>query len=150
MRRAVADLRAKAATARRKWLPLQLPDPRRGVGLVRSEIERLLAVLQIKNPVQIKWAPDLREDWTATHSWLTSDQRHVIRLRPDRAADDVSRSLLHEAVHMAQSEAYESPGAWHAAYARQKDAGYQENAYEREARLTVIEFATDFRLAMPV
>ncbi len=148
MRRAVTDLRAKAAAARRKWLPLQLPEPRGGVGLIRSEIERLLAVLQIKNPVQIKWAPDLREDWTATHSWLAADRRHVIKLRPERAAHEVSRSLLHEVVHTAQAEAFDSPEDWHAAYARQKKAGYYDNTYEREAQLTVMEFGNDFRLAV--
>ncbi len=150
--RATIELRAKAAQARRRSLPLQLPMPRRGVRFDRHGLERLIAAFGINDPVQIQWATDFRKAETSgTHTW-TNDRRHVIKVRPNASAAAVNVVVLHEISHAAQSEEFGSPQAWRAAYAEAKQSGgsYLHNRYEREAREIEYEFGDDFRLAVAV
>jgi hypothetical protein len=142
---AVAELRAKATAARRRSLPLALPQPRAGVRLNRRAIEHVIAALEIRDPVQIKWDDDLPDGWTGCHSWLRQG-RHLIKLRPNRPADQVGGTILHELVHSDQAEDHGSQDAWYEAYARPGAAA----AYEREARETSHEFLGAFLLAVRV
>jgi hypothetical protein len=141
----VSELRAKASAARRRSLPLALPEPRAGVRLNRRAIEHVIAALEIRDPVQIRWADDLPDGWTGCHSWLRQG-RHLIKLRPNRSAAQVGGTILHELVHSDQAEDHGSQDAWYEAYARPGSAA----AYEREAREMSREFVGAFGLAVSI
>jgi hypothetical protein len=92
----------------------------------------------------------------ASCRWMRGG-RHLIRLRPNRPADEVSRSILHELVHAEQAEAHGSATAWGEAYGKasaavsdDREVAYRLNAFEREARAIEDEFADAFKLAASV
>ena len=118
--------------------------------LNRPAIEYVLVALEVKRPVEIQWSTDLRSATTTGSCRWMPDGRHLIKIRPNRSADEVSRSVLHEAVHASQAEYYDTAAAWSSAYTRAgAPAGYLHNPYEQEARAIEDEFADDFRLAVP-
>jgi hypothetical protein len=138
------QLQARAAVIRRQVLPVSVPEPRSGVGLDAKAVRHVVELLGLRLPVRFLWADSLGDN--AAGLYHRRDGHHVIELHVGLSVGQTNRSALHELVHAAQSEGWDSADDFHEAYVARGD--YDANAFEREAYLFSQTFDRDFRVAV--
>jgi hypothetical protein len=101
-------------------------------------IRDLAEVLGIRQPILVRLAPPEDTNTLGVHRWVAGEHEITIYLHGDRTRLDFQRTLIHEMVHSADSEA--AGLGWLETYWANKEA------FERRANQMAIRLAHHVRL----
>jgi len=78
--------------------------------LDHNGIRELAEILGIHKPILVRWAQPEDTNTLGVHRWVAGEHEITIYLHGDRTRLDFQRTLIHEMVHSADSEAPGSAG----------------------------------------
>ena len=115
-----------------------------GASINPGAVLEAVEFLELERPVEIKWAAGIRR--RGAHRNQT--EGHVITVSTYLDAEQLNITLLHELIHAAQAERFDSRREWAVAnHSESRRVGYHRNQYEVEARELADDFSKDFNLA---
>jgi hypothetical protein len=109
--------------------------------LDREGIRELAEVLGIRQPIRVRLASPEDTNTLGVHRWVNGVHAITLYVHEDRTRPDLQRTLIHELVHAADSEAAGS--GWPETYWANREA------FERRAVEMAIRLAHHLRLIRP-